>query len=307
LGTMKKNSLQMDHRMTEGYNIPNQAHWFWPSGEADAGGTPQIAVFKFKIPGTMKDTPTLGDTSRCAYGPIIRSMSNVVQPCSKKVDGADQGPGTYTNECIRAMFLSSGCTTSGHAYPSNQEKIGIYSGNGSFNRDKMKENANELFNVSKKGESLDGSITITPPIRMKATMDCFGKIEGTVCNPFNEATPPMPLSPECLDYLWQNKGRNTDPTYTSYTGATPINSGTSAPFSTACPASIAAGLTMGVAEVSPSNAGTVASVIQKAAETHASRAIQYAKNQQIKEATESSNAASAAWNAAKAASKLASK
>ena len=134
LGTMITNVFGMNNVYTAAQNIPNQAHWFWPKTDPDRGGVPQICVFKLVIPATLRDTTKLEDTNICPSGPIVTSIEAAdrlrINPCDKLISGQAQGPGTYTDSCIKSIFLANGCKRDGAAYPGTPQTKANLAGDG---------------------------------------------------------------------------------------------------------------------------------------------------------------------------------
>lgn len=302
LGTMLKNAFNFNNKITESLFIPNHANWFWPEDDPDRGGVPQIAVFSIYVPATLRDTTKLSDTPICSSGPIITNMKNETSPCDSLPNGEKQKPGTYTGTCLKSVYLANGCNKEGKSYPNTDLKAMMLSGNGKFDLATIMKNVSDKFNMAKKGIAPDGK-AISKEDRHFAVFDCFGKLPGDVCNPFNEDTPPMPMTAECLDFLWKNKGKKVpsvgSSTYAVGNVAPPTSQGSFAPLSTASAKIFGAGVALGAASIPPPLANDILIQSQTAAEALAKKADQYANANQPKAAQFSADAATTLWQTAR--------
>jgi hypothetical protein len=205
LGTMITNVFGFDNRVSSSINIPNGAHWFWPETDPDTG-VPQTAVFRVEIPATLRDTSKISDTALCPSGPIVTTVEATkklqTNPCDKLINGKPQAPGTFTESCLKGIFLSSGCKRDGAAYPSTPQTKSNLAGT---NNDvaTMARAVKDLYLQATTGTDSTGA-SISPAQQASAVTNCLGNYVADPCNTPLFATGPQ--TPECLDYLWRNKG-----------------------------------------------------------------------------------------------------
>lgn len=216
LGNMLTNVFQIDNKISASINLPNHSKWLWPEADPDRGGVPQIVVFKCVVPATLRDCSKIGDTPLASSGPICTTMASVerlqADHCDKPVMGKPQKPGTYTEACIKGVFLSEGCRRQGLAYPSTPQTKANLTGDGN-DVATMRSAVANMYKIAKTGK--DGTGKAVPASeRNEAINNCFGPYEGSPCETEKFATGPQTV--ECLDYLWRNMGRKNKkigPTY----------------------------------------------------------------------------------------------
>jgi hypothetical protein len=67
------------------------------------------------------------DTIMCPRGPLVSTLEAQTRlrsgACDKLVNNKEQRPGTYTDACIKSLFLQSGCMIEGLAYPRTPDMI----------------------------------------------------------------------------------------------------------------------------------------------------------------------------------------
>jgi hypothetical protein len=216
LGTMLTNVFQIDNKVTSSINIPNHAKWIWPEADPDRGGVPQIVVFKCVVPATLRDCTKIADTILASSGPICTTMAGAkrcqADPCDKLVMGKKQAPGTFTEACVKGVFLSEGCRRQGLAYPGNPQTKANLTGDGN-DVETMRSAVSNMFKVAKTGKDATGK-AVPANERNEAINNCFGPYEGSPCETEKFSTGPQTV--ECLDYLWRNMGRKNKkigPTY----------------------------------------------------------------------------------------------
>lgn len=206
--------------------IPPYLFWFWGT---DRNAT--RCTIMVEVPALLRDPSVPADLSRCPSGPISTtdSGSKNLQAgvCEKFVNGQPQGPGTYTEDCIRSLYVVAGCTSSGNAYPNSQAKLDIVrkDADGRFlDADGIMANVAETFyNPASTGLDSNGR-ELNIDIYAKASMDCFGRFVSNVCDtPFKETGP---LTPACLDYLFKNAGKDNPTIGSTYPNVYNRSSGT---------------------------------------------------------------------------------
>ena len=206
--------------------IPPFLFWFW---------TKKVDDYKCEIlcsiPATMRD-PTIAEDNRlCPAGPLVATQeaANRLQSgmCDKLVNGQPQGPGTYTDDCIRSMFTQAGCTREGTDYPITEQLLGPLRTDpvsGSFNdADAIIAKVNETLVIARTGATVDG-LDVEQDTYAEANMKCFGKFVTNVCEtPFKETGP---HTPACLDYLFRDAGKDNPSIGATYPNMENRSSGT---------------------------------------------------------------------------------
>jgi hypothetical protein len=219
------------HIKVPSYNlpgIPKYLFWFWAKNHSLS-----YVDFKVVIPATMRDPTIDQDISLCPIGPIVSTPEGVTRlnagACEQAINGQQQGPGNFTDACIQKLYLSSGCTVKGQAYPSNSQKKAKLTTNqltgDNLEIDDIFNNLQDLYQVATTGTNSnndnleEGTVT-------KMALDCLGEIKLNPCDSANAATGPH--TPQCLDYLFRSAGANNTKIGATYQGMANRSSGTNA-------------------------------------------------------------------------------
>jgi hypothetical protein len=156
------------------------------------------------------------DAGTCENGPIISKKSGADYLQSDVCYGKGNKPGSYSLDCLQQMFVSMGGTTEGKGYPSDAQKANaIMFQNG--RPLEMNEIANYLYDMNVRAST--GKDSQGKSLSIQEWSDASVFITGqTISSPCDT---PMkdtgPLSQECLEYLYYNKGATNSrvgPTYT---------------------------------------------------------------------------------------------
>ena len=227
LGTLKGSSI-FKKLVTPSLavNIPQNLFWFWAKQS-----TLTNCDFTVQVPATLRDPSVAEDLKLCPTGPLIvtkEAATNLGQgACEKLVNGKPQGPGNYSDDCIRSLFLSLGCSVEGKAYPNTREKVMSFTVDSLTKSDNsidtITDNITNLHTVATTGKNTDG-LVVEQSSYVKATLDCFGT---TITNPCDTAFKDSgPQKPDCLDYLFRNAGKDNQSIGQTYPGMYNRSSGT---------------------------------------------------------------------------------
>lgn len=165
--------------------------------------------------------PSEVEAQQCGSSPFITKQTSAEflnnGPCYKK----GQTPGNYSKECLQSIFTGAGCTTDGEAYPTNPQKEQslMRNENGSLaNIAQIAGNVYEKSLSAYTGRTASGN-KMSVNQWDQVSRFCTGKKITSPCDFDNKSA--GPLSSECLNYLWLNKGAvdnnpgGTGPTYTN--------------------------------------------------------------------------------------------
>jgi hypothetical protein len=208
-------------------NIPNYLFWFWEKNRQSS-----MCDFTVVVPATLRDTSVLEDTIICPTGPLASTPEAAKRlqagACEKLgPGGVPQGPGTYSLECVKSLYLASGCTNEGKTYPSNAEKaraITQDSSTGTENdADTFSYALAEMYTIATTAFNFAG-LRVEDDTHAKALDDCFGKVVGDPCDTPFKATGPHTV--KCLNYLYKNAGKNNPEIGQTYPGVYSRSSGT---------------------------------------------------------------------------------
>jgi hypothetical protein len=206
--------------------IPGYLFWFWAKDK-------QLATVEFTvvIPATLRDPTSEEDIVNCPIGPLVSTKEGMIRlnsgACEKLVDGKPQGPGTFTEKCIQSLFIASGCTKEGKAYPVDSTKFDKLTKDDTtgdnLEIDTIINNLYDIHSVAVTGANANGD-TFEDRTIEKYNADCFGKLMKDPCDtPFKDVGP---HTPQCLDYLFRNAGAANEKVGGTYTGVKSRSSGT---------------------------------------------------------------------------------
>lgn len=103
-------------------NMDGSRFWIW-----GPDNTATKAIFSFIVPVTFKEPTFSEDNSLCPTGPLISTSDAETRlragACDKLINSLEQKPGTYSDACIKSMFLQTGCTADGTGYPRTPELV----------------------------------------------------------------------------------------------------------------------------------------------------------------------------------------
>ena len=157
------------------------------------------------------------DGNLCPTGPLITLEESYDRlragPCMKLINGIEQGPGTYTEDCIKSLFIEGGCSNKGLAFPMSKATSDAIT----LDITGAPKVTEDIVNtVSQIRTAADREYTFTTDVKRleKANLACYGKFEFNPCKGPLEKSGPQ--SPMCLDFLFKNAGKVTTgvgPTY----------------------------------------------------------------------------------------------
>jgi len=103
-------------------NMDGSRFWIW-----GPDNTSTKAVFSFVMPVTFREPTFPEDNSLCPTGPFIATAEAERRlragACDKLINGLEQKPGSFSDACIKSLFLQTGCTAEGTGYPRTPELI----------------------------------------------------------------------------------------------------------------------------------------------------------------------------------------
>jgi hypothetical protein len=192
------------------------------------------AVFELTNVFTFLD-PTDEDAKLCAAAPLITTEASATFLNSSTCFKKGQAPGKYSLDCLKETFTNAGCTTSGTGYPSTQAKADALMKDSSGKNLSVGEIAAKIYKAGLESYSGQrGTQKLSLEDWNTVSMFCTGQ---AITNPCSSPDTNNPVSVECLDYLWKNKGATESgsnrlgPTYTTNTNASSL-SGTASQFCT---------------------------------------------------------------------------
>ena len=147
-----------------------------------------------------------GDTLMCENGPVITKASSATFLDSDPCFSISNKPGNYKLECLQARWVDLGGTRAGTGYPSNQTKADDIQKDVNGNPldiDTIVDILMPKMTSARTGKDPTGKPLSLAEWNAVSTW-ATGKSITTVCD--GPAKDSGPLSPECLSYLYLNKG-----------------------------------------------------------------------------------------------------
>ena len=206
--------------------IPSNLFWFWAKKSKL-----NTCDFQIQVPALLRDPTIDEDLKLCPSGPLITSQEAAVNlnqgACEKLVNGVAQSPGNYADECIRTLYLSTGCSKEGLLYPNTQKRAQAFTKDeltkAENNIDTIADKMNEMYTIATTGLNADG-LQMEQASYAQANLDCFGKLITNPCDTVFKDTGPH--KPDCLDYLFKNAGKDNPTIGQTYPGMYNRSSGT---------------------------------------------------------------------------------
>lgn len=162
-------------------------------------------VLSVIVPFSFVD-PTTQEASKCRDAPFVTTKASAEflesDPCYKK----GSGPGKFSLECLQGAWETNGCTERGKGYPGGPEAAS----NLMANPDGSLRSLNDISDFIYKMALITTTGTNEKGRKMeieqqsKASVFCTGREITSPCD--TAAKDSGPLSPECIRYLWNNKG-----------------------------------------------------------------------------------------------------
>ena len=146
-----------------------------------------------------------GDALACENGPIITQAASATFLESDPCFGKDNKPGAYKLACLQTRWVEMGGTQQGSGYPSNQalaDKIQRDSNGNPLDIDIIIDNLSEIMTKALTGKDKNNRVLSIPEWN-EASMFATGVPINTPCDGPGGVPP---LSRECLNYLYKNKG-----------------------------------------------------------------------------------------------------
>jgi hypothetical protein len=162
-------------------------------------------VLSVIIPFSFVD-PTTQEAAKCKDAPFVTTQASAEflqsDPCYKK----GSGPGKFSLECLQGAWVTNGCSEQGRIYPGNPKVASALMANpdGSFRS--LNELSDYIYNmalITSTGADQNGRKQSIENWS-KASVFCTGREITSPCDTPTKDT--GPLSPECISYLWNNKG-----------------------------------------------------------------------------------------------------
>lgn len=206
--------------------IPSNLFWFW-SKDINT----QSCQFTVVVPATLTDPSSVDDIKLCPSGPLVSTAEGAKRlsagPCEAQLNGQPQGPGNFSMPCIQSMFLNSGCTKEGKAYPNTPEKLKALTKdpNTGVNNDidAIDTMIDEMYTIATTTKNSAG-LEVSDETLSDISIKCLGKAVSNPCDTPYKATGPHSAS--CLNYLYKNAGKDNDKIGQTYNSNMNRTSGT---------------------------------------------------------------------------------
>jgi hypothetical protein len=206
--------------------IPPNLFWFWAKKSKL-----NTCDFSVQVPALLRDPSIDEDLKLCPTGPLITTEEAAKNlnygACEKLINGVAQGPGNYSDECVRSLYLSSGCTKDGLLFPNTPKKTQTFTKDSITQAendiDTISDKINEMYTIASTGMNADG-LQMEQSSYAQANLDCFGIKITNPCDTVFKDTGPH--KPECLDYLFKNAGKDNPKIGQTYPGMFNRSSGT---------------------------------------------------------------------------------
>jgi hypothetical protein len=158
-------------------------------------------------PFTFMDTSS-EEAQRCQATAYITKPESAALVESDPCYTRGSGPGRFTLDCLQSAFTSNGCDSSGKGYPSTSASASSLMRNSSGSFRKLNDISDFIYSQALStatGLDMAGN-QLSIPDWSSASEFCTGLTITSPCDTVNKNT--GPLSRDCLNYLWQNKGEN---------------------------------------------------------------------------------------------------
>jgi hypothetical protein len=185
-----------------------------PSGSDDVEVTKMGPIYGkkemklvMKAPFTFVD-PFSQEASQCAGSPFVTKPESARLLASDSCYKKGSGPGTYGMACLQAMFLNNGCTELGKGYPKDNNTMTavMYDLDGKpLNLQAISDVVYSKAVTTSTGLDSDGK-QLSIKKWSEASVFCTGVAITSPCDIGNKDE--GPLSTDCLEYLWDNRGEN---------------------------------------------------------------------------------------------------
>jgi len=225
-GTLKGSKIMKDIVPSAKYiGLPDNLFWVWAKDNKIAD-----ISFTFVVPATLRDAPFFEDNKLCPNGPIVTSQEAAerlkIGACDQLYNGQPQGPGNFSDECVKALFISSGCTVKGKAYPNTSDKkskiLKDARTKDNLEIDTVINKIGDIYSIATTGKDSDNNDYEDFSIET-ANEDCFGLKISNPCGGVFKDTGPH--TAKCLDYLFRNAGTENDEVGQTYSGVANRSSG----------------------------------------------------------------------------------
>jgi hypothetical protein len=176
-----------------------------------------IMMLRMVVPFTFVNQTSL-EATRCPSSPFITTEASAAAMGSDPCYKPGSVPGAYSLDCLKNMWESNGCTTSGRGYPNTASRAAALLTNNSGIARTLEEIAEYIYEaalitstgMNTAGEQLD------IPTWSATSMFCNGTEIVSPCDTATLAN--GPLSAQCIRFLWKNQGSGLLPNG----GANPI-------------------------------------------------------------------------------------
>lgn len=156
---------------------------------------------------------------RCnAGGPFITTEASATAMGSDPCYKAGSAPGAYSLDCLKNMWESNGCTTTGRGYPNTASRAAALltdSAGAARSLDDIAAHIYEAALITSTGMNTAGE-QLDIPTWSASSLFCNGTEIVSPCDTATLAT--GPLSAQCIRFLWKNQGSGLLPNG----GANPI-------------------------------------------------------------------------------------
>jgi len=175
------------------------------------------------VPFSFAD-PSMQEATKCKDAPFITTQASAEflqsDPCYKK----GSGPGKFSLECLQGAWITNGCTERGKGYPGDASTASVLMANQDGSLRTLNEISDYIYKmalVTSTGADETGKKQSIENWS-KASVFCTGRAITSPCDTPTKET--GPLSPDCINYLWNNEGGKSiggikNPIGPTYTGS----------------------------------------------------------------------------------------
>lgn len=174
-------------------------------------------MLRMIVPFTFVNPMSL-EATKCPSSPFITTEASATAMGSDPCYKAGSAPGAYSLDCLKNMWESNGCTTTGRGYPNTASRAAALLTDGAGAARSLDDIAAHIYEaalitstgMNTAGEQLD------IPTWSASSLFCNGTEIVSPCDTATLAT--GPLSAQCIRFLWKNQGSGLLPNG----GANPI-------------------------------------------------------------------------------------
>jgi len=174
-------------------------------------------ILRMVVPFTFVNPASL-EATRCPSSPFITTEASAAAMGSDPCYRAGSAPGAYSLDCLKNIWESNGCTTTGRGYPNTASRAAALltdSDGAARSLDDIAAYIYEAALITSTGVNTAGE-QLDIPTWSASSIFCNGTEIVSPCDTATLAT--GPLSAQCIRFLWKNQGSGILPNG----GANPI-------------------------------------------------------------------------------------